>query len=347
MIQRCMMLFFRWWIRQLAGLVPPRLSQAFVEAGEAAVLEIADDRFALHVRRKGALSPMGAGSLGELKQTMESVSNLPQLRLLRVPSAHVLRKKVSLPFAARRDLRSVLGFEIDRETPFEQAEVYWNYSLADQGAVKGKLDVELVVVPRRVGDTMAEAARTAGFVPAALEVANDNKRSTLLWLETPNLLRYYRLPSRAKLPLAAIYGLGAALIVLPFVLQQGQLFFADRTIAALESQAHAASALNQTANRRMAALAFMGQMHRGQGALELLAATTRALPDDSFLTSLSVHDGQVTLAGSSEGAAKLIGALASSPAFRDPVFDAAVLEGEQDDLEKFTISAKLAAAGAP
>jgi general secretion pathway protein L len=341
------MLFFRWWIRQLAGLVPARLLQAFVEAGEAAVLEIAGDTFVLHVRRKGILARMATGPLRDLKQTLESVSNLPQLRLLRIPSAQVLRKQVSLPFAARRDLRSVLGFEIDRETPFEQAEVYWSHCLASPGAVKGKLDVELIVVPRRAGDAMAEAAQAVGFVPAALEVANDNKRPTLLWLETPNPLRYYRLPPKARLPLTAIYGLGAALIVMPFAVQQGHFFLADRTIAALETQARAASALNQAANRRMAALAFMGQTHRGEGgALELLAATTRALPDDSFLTAFSLHDGQVTMAGSSEAAAKLIGALAASRTFRDPVFDAAVLEGD-DDQEKFTISAKLASAGAP
>ena len=53
------------------------------------------------------------------------------------------------------------------------------------------------------------------------------------------------------------------------------------------------------------------------------------------------------MAGSSEAAAKLIGSLAASPAFRDPVFDSAVLQDEGDDTEKFTISAKLAAVGAP
>jgi hypothetical protein len=51
------------------------------------------------------------------------------------------------------------------------------------------------------------------------------------------------------------------------------------------------------------------------------------------------------MAGSSEAAAKLIGALATSNTFRDPVFDAAVLQGQGDDQEKFTISAKLAGGG--
>jgi general secretion pathway protein L len=98
----------------------------------------------------------------------------------------------------------------------------------------------------------------------------------------------------------------------------------------------------------MAALAFMGQPNRAKGsALEILLAATRAMPDDSFLTSFDVQGGQVTMAGSSEAAAKLINALARSAAFREPVFDSAVLQSDGDDLEKFTISAKLAAAGAP
>ncbi len=346
MIQRCLMLFFRWWIRQLAGLASARLLPLYVETGEAAVLEIADDAFALHVRRRGISTCVAEGALADLKPAMESVADLPELRLLRIPPQHVLRKRVSLPLAVRRDLKTVLAFEIDRETPFEQAEVYWNYSLAGQ-AVKDRLEVDLIVMPRRAGDILAEMAQAYGFVPAALEAANDGRSPTLLWLETPNLLRYFRLPARAKPYMAAVYGAAAALLIIPFAVQQGRLFLADGSIAALESQAHAASALNAAANRRMAALTFMGQAHHGDSALQILASATRALPDDSYLTSFSVHDGHVTMAGSSEAAAKLIGALATSRAFRDPVFDSAVLQGESDDQEKFTISARLASAGAP
>jgi general secretion pathway protein L len=346
MIQRCLMLFFRWWIRQLAGLASARLLPLYVEVGEASVLEITDEAFALHVRRRGVSTLVAEGALGDLTAALESNADLPPLRLLRVPSPQVLRKRVSLPLAVRRDLKNVLAFEIDRETPFEQGEVYWNYSLA-RPVVKDRLEVDLIVVPRRVGDILAEAARLHGFAPAALEAVNDGRAPTLLWLETPNLPNYFRLPPRTRPYMAAIYGAAAALLIMPFVVQQGRLFFADRTVAALESQAHAASALNSAANRRMAALTFMGQAHHGDSALQILASATKALPDDSYLTSFSVHGGQVTLTGSSQGAAKLIGALAVSRAFHDPVFDAALVQGEGDDQERFTISARLASAGAP
>jgi len=338
------MLFFRWWFRQLAGLVSARLLRVYVEAGEAAVLEIADDTFVLHVRRRGVLTRAGDGALPDLKQALEATPNLPPLRVLRIPERQVLRKRVSLPPAVRRNLKNVLGFEIDRETPFEQAEVYWTYSLASQVA-KDKLEVDLIVVPRRPADSVVETARDFGFVPSALEADTETSRPAYMWLETPNPLQYFRLPPRLKPLLPAIYAAAVALLILPFAVQQARLFLADRSIAALESQARAASALNLAANRRMAALTFMGQSRHGDSALAILAAANRVLPDDTFLTNFSVHDGQVTMVGSSEAAANLIGVLTASHIFRDPVFDSAVIEG--DSGENFTISAKLAPQGAP
>jgi len=344
MIQRYLMLFFRWWIRQLAELASARLLPLYVKAGEAVVLEIIDNGFVLHIRRGGVLTRVAGGDLAGLAPAMEAIVDPPRLKLLRIPAQQVLRKRVSMPLAVRRDLKTVLAFEIDRETPFEQAEVFWNYSLASQVA-RDRLDVDLIVVPRRTGDGLAQAARSHGFTPAALEAVNDSRPPTLLWLETPNLLSYFRLPPRPYM--TAVYGAVAALLLLPFAAQQARLYFADRSIAVLESQAHAASALNLAANRRMSALAFMGQAHHGDSALGILASATRALPDDSFLTSFTVHDGRVTLAGSSEAAAKLIGALAASRVFHDPVFDTAVLQSDGGDLEQFTISARLSRTGTP
>lgn len=346
MIQRCLMSFFRWWIRQLARLASAQLLPLYLEAGEAAILEIADGAFVLHIRRRGVLTRVAEGVLADLKPTLASLNNLPRLRLLRVSPPHVLRKRLWLPLAVRRNLKNVLAFEIDRETPFEAAEVYWSYSLAAP-AVKDRLEVDLIVVPRGAGDGLAEIARIHGFAPAALEAVNDDRAPTLLWLEAPDLFHYFR-PSAGKVPYwAAVCGAAAALLIMPFAIQQARLFLAERTIAGSETQARAASALNLAANRRIAALAFMAQSHRGDSALEILASASRALPDDSFLTAFTVHNGQVTMAGSSQAAAKLIGALAASRTFRDPVFDAALLQGQGDDVEKFTISARLADTGTP
>jgi general secretion pathway protein L len=346
MIQRYMTPFLNWWVGQLTGLLPGRLLDAYIAAGDATILEISGDGFVLQARRGGAVECVGEGALDGLTQAMHSIADLPQLRLLRIPEAQALRKTLSLPYATRHDLKNVLSFEIDRETPFEQSEVYWGHAVTGHDAAKSKLEVELVLLPRRVGETLAGMAREAGFDPAALAIGDGGGKTSLLWLGGHNRVPLPRIQPRNKKLMTALYALGAAVLVVPFAVQQVHFFFADRTVAALETKARTASALQQAANRRMAAMEFMGRRNGANGsALKILQAATRTLPDDTFLTALSIHGGQVTMAGSSEVAANLIKAVAKSSEFKDPVFESAVVENPETDLENFTISAKLV--GAP
>src|SRR6202023_4250511 len=63
--------------------------------------------------------------------------------------------------------------------------------------------------------------------------------------------------------------------------------------------------------------------------LGVLAATTRILPDDTYLTEMELRQRKLTLSGRSAGAARLIGALAADGEFKNPGFSAPVtrLEG--------------------
>ena len=342
MIQRYMTPFLNWWVGQLTGLLPARLLDAYVQAGDATILELSGDEFVLHAKRGARLERAGEGSVSELAQTLRSAADLPQLRLLRISEAQVLRKMLVLPYAARHDLKTALSSEIDRETPFEQSEVYWNHSVTGHDSSKSKLEVELVILPRRVGEALARTARVAGFEPAALAVGEPNGKTTLLWMDGPCRAPLPRIQPKNRKLMTAVYALGAAILLVPLAVQQVHFYFADKTIAALRTKALTASALQQAANRRVAAMEFMGRKNGANGsALKILQAVTRALPDDTFLTGLSIHSGQVTMAGSSEGAASLIKAVTKSPEFRDPVFESAVVENTDTGLENFAISAKL------
>ena len=54
----------------------------------------------------------------------------------------------SLPIAAEDNLRQVLAFEMDRQTPFKADQVYFDYRLGEREAAARNLQVELIVVPR-------------------------------------------------------------------------------------------------------------------------------------------------------------------------------------------------------
>jgi general secretion pathway protein L len=347
MFQKFTAVVFGWWVEQLAGLLPASWLNIFAKSSDAAILELEDENFVLWIRRNGGSVRTSQGAIGDLKAALAHVAHLPHLLLLRVSPKQALCKTLSLPGAARRELKNLLGFEIDRETPFEQAEVYWSYLAGPLDKGRGKLDVDLVVVPHPVADAAVAAARDAGFDPAALEVDVATDRSVLIWVAAQQPVQQILLYRKFKPAVSVTCAVLAAFVIVSFAGLQLNLFLANRAIADLQERSHEASLLRQAANRRTASIAFLSKAQgTNENALGILAAATHTLPDDTYLTSFSVHDGHVTITGYSDSAANLIGLLAKAPAFREPVFDSPVTESQDSDQEKFSISMALAPMGA-
>jgi general secretion pathway protein L len=61
------------------------------------------------------------------------------------------------------------------------------------------------------------------------------------------------------------------------------------------------------------------------------------LPDDTYLTLLTITQRKLSISGRSASAARLIGALAANPALRNPTFAAPVVRDETNGGEMFSI----------
>ena len=75
--------------------------------------------------------------------------------------------------------------------------------------------------------------------------------------------------------------------------------------------------------------------------LSVLAAATRVLPDDTYLTEMELRQRKATLSGRSAGAARLFAALAAYGEFRNAAFSAPVTRLEALRSELFTINAEV------
>jgi general secretion pathway protein L len=87
---------------------------------------------------------------------------------------------------------------------------------------------------------------------------------------------------------------------------------------------------------------FAAETARVGNALQAMAAVTQALPDDTYLTQLTLHERRLMLTGRSAEAARLISALSSGPSLHDPAFAAPVTRTGGDHGDEFTIRAELA-----
>ena len=74
----------------------------------------------------------------------------------------------------------------------------------------------------------------------------------------------------------------------------------------------------------------------------MLAAATRVLPDDSYLTEMQLQQRKLTMSGRSAAAARLIGAMSADSEFHNPAFAAPVTRIEALRQEIFTIVTEVA-----
>src|SRR5690606_19022067 len=104
-----------------------------------------------------ALAPALAAALGDEQ------AELPRVLLL--PPAYVLRRVLTLPAAALDNLRTVLGFELDRQTPFKPEQVVFDSRVLPHEAGAKLVPVELALVPR---ERLQQALAGLGPVAASL-----------------------------------------------------------------------------------------------------------------------------------------------------------------------------------
>ena len=339
--------FFVWWFGQLADLLPQGLRRSAVADPDAVVitpigaLGRGTDAVAISLRRHGRETPLGRFGLGGA-----DLAELPRIAgrttVLRLDEREVLGKSVSLPLAAERDLGQVLAFEMDRETPFRAEDLYWNHRIEAVDRQNGRLSVRLVLTPKAGLTGLLAALGQAGFHPRRAEIAAGPDAGAYLPLDSGDG-RARRPSSRLLRPLAVCCaGLGLAAAAIPFVRQETALAALDREIAVSRAAATEADSLRQEIDRLSGSADFIeSERDKAGRPLVVLAAATRVLPDDTYLTEMELRQRKVTLTGRSAGAARLIGPLAADGTFRNPGFAAPVTRLESLHSELFTINAEV------
>ncbi len=343
--------FLTWWAAQLASLAPSRLrtSSAGVAQGRAlivAVREIAPSSVPaveVSVRRRGVdellgrfvLDGAGIASLRAIAGTRRAPV------LLQLPPGLLLEQRVTLPLAAEREPERVLGYEMDRLTPFAAADLVWTWALERRDRAAGRIHLRLSLVPKARLTTLLDALAAAGLRPVALDAPAPDGAVRRLALAQPRT-GWWR---RRGLALAggACAMLAVAVAAMPFLQQSRAADQVEARIAALRPRAAEAEALRRSMLDRTAATdVIQAQRARVGDPLSILATLTNLLPDDTYLTELTLRSRALVITGQSAGAARLIAAMAGDSSFLNPAFAAPVTRSDAGHNEGFSIRAEVA-----
>jgi general secretion pathway protein L len=243
----------------------------------------------------------------------------PRFLLLKLES--ILNREMKLPLAAESNLAQVLSFEMDRQTPFRAADVYYDWKVLDRNSESGQLRLDLFVVPRPEADSMVKAVTGRGFRLAGVDVVDGSRTLGLNLL--PADQRTKSVNPKTRLNLA----LGAACAALLGLVMMQSLY--------LRSHQVTGEAAGFLAKRRAEAPL----------AVEVLADVTQILPDDTYLDRLVISKSSVQMQGKSQNAQQLIELVNESGLLDEASFRGSTRLDARSGLEIFEVNADIVSSG--
>lgn len=346
--------FFSWWLQRMTELIPEYLIRNQDGPAHALLVSVAwesgePQTVAFILRRRRKEVDLGRFLLDEagLRAARAALNahRRPGAVILRLPPSAVLEREVTLPLAAEREAENVLRYEMDRLTPFAADDVFWNWMVEGRDHARRALQLRLSFVPKTMLQPVLAALSGIGVAATGIQQwpATHGASASRIALVLP-LSHRQRWNQRAFY--IAAYGcaaLAAAAIVIPFITQSLDRAEVEARLNALAPRVHHAEMLRQRLAHADAGRDVLSTEQARLGdPLGILATVTDLLPDDTYVTDLTLNERKLTFAGHSAGAARLIGLLSANPDVRNPVFTAPVTRTEDDHSDVFSIRADLA-----
>jgi general secretion pathway protein L len=347
--------FFSWWFGELAQILPAtwreRMQHALrrvtliVNAGQLK-LGIEENRSAswlesFSLDQEAALQKQGIRSLLEKHDIQETP------RFLLLDAGKILHKPLTLPAATEPNLQQVLAFEMDRQTPFRAADVYFTWQLLGADKDNAQIKIDLFVVQRKPVDATLELLAARGLAVSGVDVIDRDKTLGINLLPAEKRFRMINPKSRLNYSLAA-----AALVLVIVLMMQSVNLRAHRVesletgIADVQDEARRVQRLREQVTETSEAASFLTRKRSASPmAIELLAEITRTLPDDTYLDRLVISQEGVLMQGKSSNAQHLIETVNSSGLFDNAAFRGSTRLDSASGLEIFEINATIAKPG--
>lgn len=294
---------------------------AHTEAGLGLVADATDD----------PLAPLLAPALADLP------------RWLLLPAAAGLRRRLVLPAAAGDRLRQVLGFEIDRQTPFAADEVAFDARLLGRRG-DNQIDVELVAVPLAALRTRRTALGALSGTLAGIDMAGPDGAPLDVNLLPASERRQLADPWRGwnlALAAVAVVALAAAL----WQLLDNRRDAADGFEQALAPQAEQARRVAMQRQQLQALVDGQAYLDRARAerppTVAVLDELARRLPDSTYLEKVAIEGDRLLIIGLSGEASSLVRRLEGADSWHAPALTGALQPDPRSGRDRFTLTAEL------
>jgi len=248
----------------------------------------------------------------------------------------VLVQTVQLPLAAARNLSAVVGYELDRYTPFEADQLY--FVARQERRTPTHLEVTVVAILRERLDRILADCATLGLHPHRVDAAD----LSVDLLPAP--LRPQR-PTGMGLQRSLPWLCGALLIAAMLLWLNDRQRVIDVMHASVQRQkaevAEVHALRQQLLNTRGAAQYLTWRKLAQPPLAALLNDLTTCLPADTWLDQLDVKDGEISISGQSAKASALITRIKGCRSLENAQFEGVIQPDARTGKDQFALRAHL------
>ena len=345
--------FINWWITGLTYLLPVSFCNVIAPPTDRITISFDGDRIIFRHYRGHSLNIISERSCLTENDDIEKALTQewltkkskaePEIILL-VADEKVLRKTILLPLAALENLREILGFEMDRQTPFLVEQVYFDYLLEENGEGNNQLKVQLFASPKEHIDQMLRLLDSWHIKPNVINVIDPEINISSLNL-LPAEKRNTDSNRANKLTLLLVitaFCLFLAVLYVPLIKQDDLLNQLEIEISNSRDVVTKLKDLKLQKDALFDKASFLDSKHNDYiPVIDVLNELTRIIPDDTWLIRFSLSNGEIQLQGESSIASSMIQSIESSDILTDVKFRSPVINNEATRKDKFNISAKL------
>jgi general secretion pathway protein L len=335
---------FAEWRAELSAYWRERFAPSVSEGAEYVAIGVGDADVAAYLIRGDDAAEIGrtARDPREIAALLKSSPLVPRgasdVSLI-LPASQVLRPHLQLPTASQATLRKAAFYELERLSPVDPEQVYFDTVVTDVPGQKKKSDIELRIIKKTTIDRAIALCSEAGLSVGAIGFEGDSREADR---------RYFPIESGAlwrlrwrRYSILFLAALAAALIVLVVI---GAYWRGSAEADFLSDQADAASqraALVHHLKRDIldtrAQIEFPLAQKRAPAVIQILSEVTQILPTGTWLTEFAFNDNKVHVQGFSNSPSDLIGLIDKSPYFQNAQFEAS-LQSAQNNAEHFDLS---------
>ena len=347
--------FIRWWTAELIGCLPARIRPRFLRSRKNLVVLIGADRVTLERRNGHGDARLGQLHLAEadpthLRKAVRKITRKARLNSARamfcLDGSQVLRQTIHLPIAAMENMREVLGFEMDRYTPFNVREACYDFKIVETDPKRKRVTVDLAVTTNDAVQRVFDVAKLLDLEPAwiGLTAALGSTDASFNFLP-PKQSKVHGPVWRGVTAIATL-GLAmllASAIYLPIKLKQDAVRLSEERLVQARAEAVETDRLKARFDNLLERSSFViRQRHALTRVTELIDEVTRILPDDTWLLQFDLKDDTLKLTGYSSKALGLLEMLEKSQMLRSVRFTSPVRQDARLDVDRFTLTALVA-----